>query len=109
MTTKLRQDDFDKLIAKARHTNARRDAQEHRAGFAAPGDANFPGIVSSWDLARTAAMALQAGMKTKDWDCIAEGYLMIERISTQLLQHSDVQEWLAARDMKRARAEGNLS
>ena len=64
--------DFDVLIRKARATNRRRDASERRSGFASPSDGPL-------DLTlRTVMSALEAGIRTDDWDCIAEGFAMLE-------------------------------
>lgn len=62
---------FYKLIMKARKTNAQRDAIERRHGFAAP--ESTPDDI----LFNTIRLAFEAGLKRRNWDCIAEGYVML--------------------------------
>jgi hypothetical protein len=64
---------YRRLLAKARQTNARRDADDREGGKAgAPGDCPL-------DLhLRTAISALAAGMDAGDWDCVAEGLAMLQ-------------------------------
>lgn len=66
--------DFDKLMAKARATNASRDAAERSFGWAAP-----PDISPEMHLA-TAASAIECGIRVKDWECVAEGLAMIQDV-----------------------------
>ena len=66
--------DYDKIMAKAKKTNAKRDKDERDSGFAAPMD-NGP-----FQYLRTAAAAIESGIKTDDWDSVAEGLVMIEDI-----------------------------
>ena len=69
---------FKRMIAKAEITNQRRDEMDHKSGVAAPNDPiNDPRITSHEMLARTVLMALEAGIKTNDWDCVAEAYVML--------------------------------
>lgn len=63
---------FDSLLAQARKTNAVRDRIDREKGNGAPAD---------YDVAtqlRTVLSALQAGINTQDWNCVAEGYVMLE-------------------------------
>lgn len=60
------------LIAHARATNAKRDAIDREAGFAAPGDAG----AALW--LRTAIDAILAGLTEVNWDAVAEGYVMLQ-------------------------------
>jgi hypothetical protein len=64
--------DLEKLLAKARKTNARRDASDRKRGFAAPEDC--PPFV----FFKTAMSAIETGISASDWDCVAEGYVMLE-------------------------------
>ena len=59
------------IIARARDTNAKRDAIERTAGFKTPSDG------SSDLLLRTAIIAVLAGLTDKDWHAVAEGYCML--------------------------------
>lgn len=63
---------FDELVALARKTNAYRDETERKAGFTSPAQ-----CLLSHQL-RTVMSALEAGMNTEDWNCVAEGYVMLE-------------------------------
>lgn len=60
------------IIAQARVTNAVRDRMDRQNGFATPADG---GAV---DLIRTAMMAIEAGLNTKDPSCSAEAYVFLE-------------------------------
>jgi hypothetical protein len=76
-------DQFEALVAKARLTNASRDAMDRKKGLAAPPD------LSVWDRARTALFALESAMRTAEsasssWDCVAEAYIFIEAVEKQL-------------------------
>ena len=70
----LSEEAFARLLAKARRTNAQRDAGERAHGFAVPGDAGV------WQHLRMAMQALEAGIRIGDVDCLAEGYVMLEQI-----------------------------
>ncbi len=66
--------DYERLMAQARKTNAERDEEEREVGFAAPGDSG------PFDLLRTAALAIECGIRTNDWKAVAEGQAMLEQI-----------------------------
>lgn len=63
---------FKAIMAKARTTNASRSASERRAGFSSL-ESGPPR-----EFARTAMLAIEAGIKSQDWDCVAEGLAMLE-------------------------------
>jgi hypothetical protein len=67
----MKPDEFDRLIQKARETNRRRDEEERAVGFAAPPDCDRESQL------RTVVCALVSGIESKDWDCIAEGLVML--------------------------------
>lgn len=62
---------FEQRMAKARATNAQRDATERRVGFANPQHCD----TATW--AATIEAAIEAGIKMSDWDCVAEGLAML--------------------------------
>jgi hypothetical protein len=75
--------EFDRLIQKAQKTNRRRDHCERGAGFATP-DSDRESLL------RTVVSALEAGVRRKDWDCVAEGLVM-------LADATDYHPWLVSR------------
>lgn len=62
-------------IEKARKTIARMDKVDHEYGYATPKEI---GLVEA---VRVAMCAIEAGIALKDWDCVAEGYVMLEQIA----------------------------
>lgn len=66
--------DYEKLIVKARKTIKHQERIEREMGLIAPGD------WGSFDLLRTAFMAIRCGIETDDWDAVAEGQAMLEII-----------------------------
>lgn len=66
--------DYDKLMRTARQTNAKRDEGERESGFAAPPD-NEPSM-----FLRTAMAAIECGIRTDDWESIAEAQAMLEQV-----------------------------
>lgn len=62
-------------IDKARKTIARMDKSDHENGYATPVE------VGPVETVRTAMCAIEAGIALKDWDCVAEGYVMLEQIA----------------------------
>lgn len=65
---------YNELMERARKTNAKRDKDERKAGFAA-------NSVFAPDLQlRTAMSAIQAGIAVEDWNCIAEAQAMLEHL-----------------------------
>lgn len=65
---------YNELMQKARKTNAKRDQSEREAGFLANSNCS-PAMQL-----RTAMMAIQAGITTNDWNCIAESQAMLEQL-----------------------------
>lgn len=67
--------DIDKLLADARVQTLRMDASEREAGFASISDLipSNPSVVM-----RTIIAALEAGVRTDDWTCIADGIVMLQ-------------------------------
>jgi hypothetical protein len=62
------------LMKRARKMNRMRDEGERAIGFGAPSDNEV------WQHLRTAMSAIEAGIKCKDWNAIAEGQAMLEKI-----------------------------
>ena len=69
---------FEQRMAKARATNARRDATERRVGFANPQHCDL----GTW--AATVESAIEAGIQTANWDCVAEGLAMLHDMVARL-------------------------
>lgn len=67
-----------RLIEEARRTNIERDAEDREHGFAAPG-------AGPYLLLQTALTAIEAGILTGDWPCVAEGYVMLQDFTRKLL------------------------
>lgn len=67
---------FDDRVARARRTNAERDAIDRAVGTATPAEAGH------WESIATAASAVAAGLQTDDWDCVAEAFVLLEEILT---------------------------
>lgn len=65
---------YHKLMNKARKTNRERDTIDHETGCAAPQEG------TKGMLLRTAMCALQAGIASGDWNCVAEGQVMLEQL-----------------------------
>lgn len=63
---------LERLRRKAQRTNRRRDVSDALFGFAAP--SRSPDEV--W--LKTITSALEAGIGREDWDCVAEGLVMLE-------------------------------
>jgi len=61
----------EELIRKAEMTNAERDRIEQANGMAPPSDCPLPMHL------RTIDSALEAGLRMGDWDCVAEGLVML--------------------------------
>lgn len=76
---------FNQLIKEAMITNEERDTQESEWGFASPD-------CGPLDLRlRTAMSAIQAGISIDDWDCVAEGYIMLAKLERALrILHREV-------------------
>src|SRR5262245_16148688 len=69
---------YEKLMAKARETNNRRDEIDKEDGYAAQDDA---GVLA---LLRTVQSAIECGIRATDWNPIAEGQAMLESAIDQL-------------------------
>ena len=65
------QKEFESILRKARKTNERRNQLERNVGFASPRD------LPLGDQLRTVYFAIECGIKTEDWDCVAEGLAML--------------------------------
>ena len=70
----MSQPDYDRLMKRARQTNDRRDAVDRTVGFGTPLDCG------PLEALRTVDSALEAGIKTGDWNCVAEGLDMLRAI-----------------------------
>lgn len=70
--------DYDKLMAKARKTNSRRDQLDREAGFSAPHECD-PSIHVA-----TVMGALEAAIRSRDWNCVAEAQAMLEQLLARL-------------------------
>lgn len=66
--------DYEKLMVAARHANAEMDAVDLAAGWATPA-AGGPRM-----LLATAMSAIEAGIRTADWACVAEGQVMLQEL-----------------------------
>lgn len=62
---------YKELLSKAKATNAKRDQDDREVGFQAASDGT-PDMQL-----RTAIGAIEAGIVTDDWDCIAEAQAML--------------------------------
>ena len=69
---------YNQLMREARKTHAQRDKSDHANGFATPSDGPIVEHI------RTAMMAIEIGMKTKDWGTVAEGQAMLEVVILRL-------------------------
>jgi len=70
--------DFDELIKRVAKHLAMVNKSERRSGFAADEDCPVPVRL------RTVELALNAGVKMEDWNCIAEAYLMLCAINKKI-------------------------
>ncbi len=66
--------DYDRIMEKARKTNAERGEADKESGFANPGETPPSSHIE------TAMAAIEAGIRTSDWNAVAEGQAMIEAI-----------------------------
>ena len=66
--------DFEKLVEKAKKTNAKRDADDRKFGFAPPKECPIDVHIS------TALEAVKAGIITQDWGTVAEGWAILEEV-----------------------------
>jgi hypothetical protein len=66
------------LIDEARRTNLERDAMDRKSGFAPPGHG------PNDSLARTIICALHCGIRTEDWNAVAEGLVMLVDLEYRL-------------------------
>ena len=65
---------YEELMRVARLTNKRRDRDEREVGFATPSDGG-PG-----EIIKTAMFAIEAGIRSKDWSCVAEAQALLEEL-----------------------------
>jgi hypothetical protein len=63
---------YNEVMDQARNTNKWRDQAERDAGLPAESDRH------PYERIITAMMAIEAGIKTDDWSCIAEGQALLE-------------------------------
>jgi hypothetical protein len=96
---------FNQLVAKARHTNDERDTVEGKHGFANPVNCPVPVGV------QTVLFAFQAGMARSDWDCIAEGYVILDDITKELFRIAEIvgRHYECIENEKRAELEHRVS
>ena len=66
------------IVAKAVKTNAHRDRMDAESGFLPPKDCPTDVFL------RTAMVAIHTGLEQHDWDCVAEGYAMLQNIHTSI-------------------------
>lgn len=65
------------FVERARATNAKRDGIDRQFGCAVPS-------IHPFEELRTALSALSAGIAMNDWDCIAEGFVMLQHAELRL-------------------------
>ena len=70
--SRLCDEQYDRLMRKARQTNAWRDRADRANGFAAPVDTPGPVLLG------TVAAAIECGVRMQDWNNVAEGLAMAE-------------------------------
>jgi len=70
--------DYEKLMAKARKTNAKRDASERASGFT-PETEQHPFV-----RIRTAMMAIKTAITTDDWNEVAEAQAILETVMSDI-------------------------
>ena len=82
---------FEALMKTARETNRRRDDAEHQVGYAGPSN-NIAQIraeaIFSTDLKmllRTASLAIECGIRTDDWNAVAEGLAMLDDAAEEII------------------------
>jgi hypothetical protein len=68
---RMKPDEFDRLIQKARETNRQRDQADRAGGFAAPPDCDRESQL------RTVVSALVSGIQSMNWNCVAEGLVVL--------------------------------
>ena len=69
---------FDELIDQAARTLAQMNKDDRESGFMPDEEESVPSRL------RTVAFALEAGLKTEDWNCIAEAYLMLKATNNKI-------------------------
>lgn len=69
---------WDKLVAKAVKTNAKRDEADRLSGFATPSQ------LDPASLLRTAMSAIKCGINLPDDNCIAEAFLFIQEAERRI-------------------------
>lgn len=73
------------IVAKAAKTNARRDNLDTSAGFSPPKDC-APDV-----FLRTAMCAIHCGLSQNDFDCVAEGYAMLQTFHKMMVNKETAQ------------------
>jgi len=69
--------EFQRKLKNAEHRNRYRDKSDWNAGFAPPGQDPWLGV-------RSAAEAIQAGIKTYDEKCLFEALDMLHTVTNQM-------------------------
>jgi len=70
--------DYDKLMDEARKQNVEFDAIDRKSPFASPHERS-PKVHLI-----TAMAAIECGIKTDDWSCVAEGQAMLEQLDERM-------------------------
>ena len=66
--------DYKKLMSEARQFNAKMNKADEQAGFKTPGESPLSSHVQA------AMMAIQCGIKTNNWDAVAQGQAILEDV-----------------------------
>lgn len=66
--------DYEKLMTKARETNAKRDQMDKEAGFATPWQAGADAVLL------TIRDAIKCGIVTNNWSNVAEAQAILEKM-----------------------------
>jgi hypothetical protein len=75
-----------RFVLKARETNAKRDQDDRANGWATPSD-TLP-----IDELRTGLEAVSAGLAKADWNCVAEGFVMIQHAEARFQEETPPRE-----------------
>jgi hypothetical protein len=65
---------YDALMKKARKTNESRDKEEEQVGYLNPSEGLWSMRIA------TAISAIECGIKVNDWNAVAEGQAMLEKL-----------------------------
>ena len=74
---------YSNIMQKARETNIKRDMIDRKNGFVIPKDTKLD------DYVRNVMCAIQCGISTNDWNCIAEAQAMLEDIELKLRKKNE--------------------